>query len=187
MPYLKPFLFIASHVTCFKPMSFPRQFQIKTCILLSSHARRPSEFAWLAAWHLHLQKITNRAEQVEAGPIPVQLPSFASPPSPPPRIPSEILHSLHHPNYYSFCNLTMLAYALSLNIIEQPTPKLCQCRNGLWAVGLNEHNLFCAVDVTLIFVTRWSKLMLGTSQHPIQRLTRDVSLGMSPRVCEGDH
>jgi len=109
------------------------------------------------------------------------------PPPPPPRIPSEILHSLHHPNYYSFCNLTMLAYALSLNIIEQPTPKLCQCRNGLWAVGLNEHNLFCAVDVTLIFVTRWSKLMLGTSQHPIQRLTRDVSLGMSPRVCEGDH
>jgi hypothetical protein len=63
-----------------------------------------------------LTEDTNRAEQVEAGPIPVQIPSF------PTRILYEILHSLHHPNYYSFCILTMLAYAMSLNITEYPTP-----------------------------------------------------------------
>jgi len=77
-----------------------------------------------------LREDTSRAEQIEAGPFPVQVPSFAFPP---PRIQSEILHSLPHPNCYSFCNITMLAYAVSLYIIGYPTPKLCQCRNRLRA------------------------------------------------------
>lgn len=68
---------------------------------------------------------------------------------------------------------------MSLNIIEHPTPKFCQCRNGLWA------RTNTITYVTLIFVTRWSKLMLGTSQHPIQRLSKDVSLGMKPHASEG--
>lgn len=130
MPYLKPFLFIASLVIRFKPISFPWQSQIKTCILFSPHARRLSEFAWLADTYTY-----RRYESCWTG----RSGSYSSSvtllcvPPPTARIPSEILHSLHHPNYYSFCNLTMLAYALSLNIIEHATPKLCQCRNGLWA------------------------------------------------------
>ena len=137
----------------------------------------------LTCWHLHLEKIwivLNRSKRV--------LFQFSYPPlrpPPPPWIPSEILHSLHHPNYYSFCNLTMLALC---NVIKYHWTSYSKALSvPQWVVGLNEHNSTCSTDVTLIFVTRWSKLMLGTSQHPIQRLTRDVSLGMKPHVCEGDH
>jgi hypothetical protein len=119
MPYLNPFLFIAPFVLPFKLIYFPWQSQIITCILSSSQAWRPSEFAWLfdtSTYRRYESCWTGRSGSYFSSD------TLLSPPTNPIRNSSFITSSqllfILHSNNVSLCNVIKyhrISYAITLS------------------------------------------------------------------------